>query len=120
MTLHNSTTMTLHICPKCSGQGHVLMPPWVAGDQLTYSTADVKTYDCPACGGSGILWEPSKSPTEGRAMTCEYSPNGNHEMFVAVNSTYTEPQKSQCKFCHYRFVYDLKSSLYVKEEEYRR
>jgi len=45
-----------HICPVCTGQGHVSRPPWVPGDWLTWTDSTTGTYQCPACHGHGVLW----------------------------------------------------------------
>ena len=44
-------------CPKCNGQKRVSTPPWVAGDQETYSASDpMATYPCEVCDGKGLVW----------------------------------------------------------------
>ena len=43
-------------CPVCDGTGLVSKPPYIAGDQETWSTSQTGTYPCHACGGSGIIW----------------------------------------------------------------
>ncbi len=49
--------MIPHVCPNCNGQGKVQIPPWIAGDQSTYTTSSVGQYPCFPCGGAGIVWE---------------------------------------------------------------
>jgi len=43
-------------CPVCCGHGTVQKPPWVAGDQQTWSSGHTGWYTCPACTGEGIVW----------------------------------------------------------------
>jgi hypothetical protein len=45
-------------CPPCSGTGKVSRPPYLAGDQLTWSggTNTIDVYPCNACKGTGIIW----------------------------------------------------------------
>ena len=45
-----------HKCPACNGHGTVSRPPWIPGDQETWDAATTTTYQCRACGGSGIVW----------------------------------------------------------------
>jgi len=49
--------MIPHQCPVCLGQGTVSKPPGIAGDQQAWSGSFITTYPCPACSGTGILWE---------------------------------------------------------------
>lgn len=44
-------------CPVCNGAGHLNRPPWVAGDQPTWSGGSNETHPCQACGGRGVLWQ---------------------------------------------------------------
>ena len=48
--------MTPFKCPVCEGQGTVSKPPWIAGDVHTWVDCALRTYPCPACGGTGIIW----------------------------------------------------------------
>jgi len=50
-----------HKCPVCEGHGTVSRPPNVAGDQETWTSSDLRFYDCPACNGTGLVWEPDAS-----------------------------------------------------------
>ena len=52
-----SKTVTAYYqtCPKCHGQGIVSVPPYVAGDVLTFTSSGTETYTCPVCGGQGVL-----------------------------------------------------------------
>lgn len=43
------------LCPKCNGQRHVNVPPWIAGDQPSWSSNNTASYLCPVCKGSGYL-----------------------------------------------------------------
>ncbi len=44
-------------CPVCNGQKTVSKPPWVAGDQPTWSASNAwELYPCPSCNGAGIVW----------------------------------------------------------------
>lgn len=45
-------------CPVCNGYGKVSKPPWVAGDQHTWTSGDTALHECPACQGTGILRVP--------------------------------------------------------------
>ena len=48
-----------HKCPVCNGAGKVSRPPNVVGDAPTWSTSScVISYECNACKGTGIVWEP--------------------------------------------------------------
>lgn len=49
--------MEVYMCPCCNGAGTVSRPPWVAGDQETWASTDVRTYPCQACAGAGVLWK---------------------------------------------------------------
>jgi hypothetical protein len=46
-----------HACPVCNGYGTVSKPPNIAGDQETWSGTNANSYQCPACHGTGIIWE---------------------------------------------------------------
>lgn len=46
-----------HRCPVCDGTGLVSKPPWIAGDQTTWTASGTGPYECRACGGSGVLWK---------------------------------------------------------------
>ncbi len=45
-----------YTCPVCSGSGLVSRPPYIAGDQPTWTTKDTGTYQCKTCKGTGVLW----------------------------------------------------------------
>lgn len=45
-----------YTCPVCNGQGKVSKPPWVAGDQQTWTDSGINSYTCPACHGTCVLW----------------------------------------------------------------
>lgn len=45
-------------CPKCDGQKIVGKPPWIAGDQRSWTTADTGTFTCPVCLGLGMVEAP--------------------------------------------------------------
>ena len=49
---------TPHGCPVCNGAGKVQRPPWIAGDQISWTAPAFDLYDCQACSGTGIVWEP--------------------------------------------------------------
>ena len=50
--------MIPHKCPVCNGYGTVSKPPDVAGDQDTWDANNAfDKYPCPACKGTGIIWE---------------------------------------------------------------
>lgn len=54
--------MSVQVCPKCSGQGHVLKPPYVPGDQPSWVATNTATYVCRICLGSGLApAEPGES-----------------------------------------------------------
>jgi len=48
--------MTPFMCPVCNGHGTVSKPPWIAGDVYAWVGCALRTYPCPACGGTGIIW----------------------------------------------------------------
>ncbi|MCK9543759.1 MAG: hypothetical protein M0R03_17200 [Novosphingobium sp.] len=41
-------------CPKCDGQGIVSKPPWIAGDQDTW-TASQANFTCNLCNGQMVI-----------------------------------------------------------------
>lgn len=43
------------LCPNCHGQKTVSKPPWVAGDQPTWSGTGTPLYACPTCDAKGYL-----------------------------------------------------------------
>ena len=45
-------------CPVCSGTGLVSRPPYVAGDQQTWSTSSCGPWPCKACSGTGMVVRP--------------------------------------------------------------
>jgi len=47
--------MTIVKCPVCDGTGLVSRPPWIAGDQLTWSDTSSGPYPCKRCNGVGTL-----------------------------------------------------------------
>jgi hypothetical protein len=56
-TTTSSLQQAPHTCPVCTGSGKVSRPPWVAGDQSTWSGSTTFTsYTCRACQGSGVVW----------------------------------------------------------------
>ena len=42
-------------CPVCDGTGLVSKPPWVAGDQYTWTATSSGPWSCNRCNGSGTL-----------------------------------------------------------------
>jgi hypothetical protein len=48
---------TPHCCPVCNGHKTVSRPPWVAGDVESWVSTNTTGYECPACKGTGIVWE---------------------------------------------------------------
>ena len=46
-----------HACPVCGGHKTVQKPPNIAGDQQAWAASDIGFYPCPACDGTGIIWE---------------------------------------------------------------
>lgn len=42
-------------CPVCNGQGTVVRPPYVPGDQLTWVDTSTAPYPCKVCNGKGII-----------------------------------------------------------------
>lgn len=59
--------MSAHRCPTCNGHGLTNRPPWVAGDQETWSSYSSGPYKCRACNGSGVVWAPAET-TEGGSL----------------------------------------------------
>lgn len=49
--------MHYQLCPKCNGQGIVNKPPWVAGDQNTW-TSTAASFPCDVCNGAKVLLVP--------------------------------------------------------------
>ena len=49
--------MKYQLCPKCNGQGIVSKPPWIAGDQDTWSST-AASYPCDVCSGGKVLLVP--------------------------------------------------------------
>lgn len=47
-----------HKCPVCDGTGKVNKPPWVAGDQPSWTDTSSGPYTCHCCKGCGIVWGP--------------------------------------------------------------
>ena len=43
-------------CPICDGTGLVSKPPWIAGDQDSWTCSGTGPYPCTACNGTGLLW----------------------------------------------------------------
>jgi hypothetical protein len=41
-------------CPKCDGQGIISKPPWINGDQNTW-TASEGSYTCNLCNGQMVI-----------------------------------------------------------------
>lgn len=41
-------------CPRCNGVGTTFRPPWVPGDQSTWSGTNTVAYTCSLCDGSGL------------------------------------------------------------------
>ena len=52
--------MHYQLCPKCSGQGIVSKPPWVAGDVYQWSSTQT-SFPCDVCGGNKILLVPDNN-----------------------------------------------------------
>ena len=53
-----------HKCPVCGGQGTVSKPPYIAGDQPTWTAFDSPPYPCLACNGTGVIWDVAAPPTD--------------------------------------------------------
>lgn len=45
-------------CPVCEGQGCVSKPPWIAGDQTEWTSAQT-SYPCHRCNGIGTFEDES-------------------------------------------------------------
>ena len=45
-------------CPVCQGTGLVSRPPWVAGDQTTWTSSSTGPWPCKPCGGQGLIQVP--------------------------------------------------------------
>jgi hypothetical protein len=51
--------MIPHMCPVYNGQGLASRPPWIPGDIPRWDSSNAgATYQCRACGGTGIIWQP--------------------------------------------------------------
>jgi hypothetical protein len=46
--------VTMQKCPKCDGQGIVSKPPYIAGDQSTW-TSNAGSYTCNLCKGAMMI-----------------------------------------------------------------
>ncbi len=46
---------TWQTCPKCNGQGTLLTPPYIAGDQLTFISGTFELFACNVCNGKMII-----------------------------------------------------------------
>lgn len=53
--MSDTLNVLIQTCPVCNGQGRVSMPPWIPGDVPTWSASGIETYDCRACGGTGLI-----------------------------------------------------------------
>jgi len=42
-------------CPVCDGQGIVSKPPWIAGDQRSWSGSSEINHVCHRCNGAGTI-----------------------------------------------------------------
>ena len=51
----NTEYAPYQLCPKCNGQDNTIMPPWVVGDQLTYTTSTSEAHICNVCNGAKII-----------------------------------------------------------------
>ena len=45
-------------CPCCDGMGKRSRPPWAAGDLDGWVASNTALYECVACHGTGLVWEP--------------------------------------------------------------
>lgn len=61
-TGHTPSFGEWQLCPKCNGQGMVLIPPYVAGDATEWSSTTVCTHTCPVCNGAKIIQRPIIKP----------------------------------------------------------
>ena len=43
------------LCPNCQGQTIVSRPPWIAGDQETWTASSTEPYPCPTCSAKGYI-----------------------------------------------------------------
>ena len=60
-------------CPTCGGHRTVQKPPWVAGDQNSWTSSNTALYPCPSCCGNGVIWnEDQDYPMEGNYKTIFY------------------------------------------------
>lgn len=55
----------MHLCPNCHGQKTVSKPPYIAGDQETWTAGDSKLYPCPTCNGMGYIVTAPTTPAQG-------------------------------------------------------
>lgn len=55
MTRDDGPLAELILCPKCGGQKFVNKPPWVAGDQQTWSATSTNGHLCVVCNGQGVV-----------------------------------------------------------------
>lgn len=45
----------VHKCPRCNGVGTTYRPPWVPGDQQTWTATGTPIYECNLCTGTGLV-----------------------------------------------------------------
>jgi len=51
-------------CPVCDGTGLVSKPPWVTGDQQTWTDDLVGPFQCPLCQGLKVILSPPEKKGE--------------------------------------------------------
>ena len=56
--------MRWQLCPKCTGQGKVSKPPYVAGDVQQWCSSST-SFVCDMCNGQGKILEPELSAERG-------------------------------------------------------
>jgi hypothetical protein len=59
--------MHAQTCPKCNGQGHTCMPPWLDGSVKTFTT-DGTVYSCTVCHGTGKVFIPDSEEEMNKIM----------------------------------------------------
>ncbi len=43
-------------CPNCNGQTKVNTPPWIGGDQMSWTSSNtMELYECQTCKGKGFV-----------------------------------------------------------------
>jgi hypothetical protein len=53
------------LCPNCNGHKTVSRPPWIAGDQTSWTSTSTQIFQCPTCEGLGYILLPDSLSNHG-------------------------------------------------------